>query len=186
MTNSTLATRALEVTYEDVRTVLYDLVHKFRRRYGGDFGELVSDANAYFMQAYATYNGDRGSAFSTWFYYRTWRRMLSDLRQRRSQSRRRLYLDNEVMGCYAAKQYNFNMDEFAEGLSQDAKKVVGLIVCPPLDIKLSCGRRGDHNSALHYRRAMCEYLKDIGWPRERIMVAFAEISNELTSRSTLT
>lgn len=182
MGNSTLATRVLEVTYEDIRTVLYDLVYKFRRRYGGDFSELVSDANAYFMQAYASYNGDYGSSFSTWFYYRTWRRMLSDLRQRRLQSRKRLYLDNEVMGRYPAKRYDFNMDEFAEGLSQDAKKVIGLLVCPPLDVKLSCARRGDHNAALHYRRAMCEYLKDVGWPKERIAQAFEEISNELSAR----
>ena len=47
---------AAEVTYRDVRLLIFDTIHKFRRRFGSveRWDEMVAEANLIFIQAYRT------------------------------------------------------------------------------------------------------------------------------------
>src|SRR5476651_2599406 len=66
-------------TYDDVAELVYDTCWKFKRRYGGDFDDLLSQANLAFMESYGSYQTKY--RFSTWVRTIVWNRLLDEARR---------------------------------------------------------------------------------------------------------
>ena len=77
MTSTATALRCApaEETYHDVAKLLYQTVHAFRRRYGGAWDDLLSDAHLGFCRAYRGYRPEK-ARFSTWVRNTVWFAML--------------------------------------------------------------------------------------------------------------
>ena len=170
---------AMTTTYEDTRLLLYDICHKFRRRYGGNFDDLMSEANLHFMAAYETYDPTKGSKFTTWARFRIWICMLETVRSkmRRAKNPNRPQQEYRDLNTLAA-QAKFDIESFVSDLSEDASRVVGLVMDSPQDILYSIRSLGGHSPS-NIKKALLEYLKDLGWSVSRIKESFLEIKQAL-------
>lgn len=56
-----------EMTYQDVEKLIYHTVNQFLRHYpGGDKEEMIREANYAFLDAYDSFDENRGTKFTTW------------------------------------------------------------------------------------------------------------------------
>ncbi len=69
----------LTETYDNVKYLIFKIVWKFKGRYGGNFEELLAEANLLYILAYDTHD-ETLSALSTWLYTKIWKGLLSNLR----------------------------------------------------------------------------------------------------------
>lgn len=151
-------------TYYDVQNMLYDIAHKFLRKYGGDFEELVSQANLYFMTAYNSFSSKK-SNFTTWCYFIVWKGLLNE-RQKEIKTN---YIPCDTNGydedgCFI---------DFIDELSEDSKIIVGLILDTPNDLKILIERKG--GTLPKVKTVIREHLNELGWSMKRITESFSEI-----------
>lgn len=186
---------AVTETYEDVRLLIFDTVHKFHRSYGGDFEELVGDAHLIFMEVYNNFDPGRGTKFSTWLRLKIWYGLLE---KARAQAKRRKGLHDRAVdqtdkrmssinltdiSCIdltnipAVNQPTFSLLDFISEreISKDAVIVVNLVLNPPPGL----GKIFEKSGWKRVRGCLREYLRGLGWTVARISESFSEIRQVL-------
>jgi hypothetical protein len=152
--------------YAGLRDFIYHTCHKFQSKYGGDFEELVSEANEYYMDARRSYDPKKAKLI-TWVGFRIYKGLLET-------RRRWAYRNNRVaMGQLAhdpVQQERFRLDRLIKEVSQDAQKVLRIVLGndPPI------------RKAIPFRSALVEFLRGLGWAGERIIETFLEIKEALS------
>lgn len=163
-------------TYTDVEKLVYSTVHEFIGRYGGEFEELVSEANLAFVIAYHRYT-DGTSKFSYWVRYIIWKLLLEQQRNklRRSppQPNVSLHGDDGEIVFDRGDHPQFCLMEFLDELTEDAKIVTLLAVDTPLGLTKQMVEKG--GSGMQRRAVLRDYLEGLGWTAERIKESFTEI-----------
>lgn len=179
---------ALTETYVDVEKLIYYVCHRFRKRYGGDFYELLSQANEIYMDAYHSHDPKRGT-FPKHLQAKIWGGMLSSLRtnlQRnktvsiktgKSFERKTIALDGDL-----PKRETTPFDESKlEAMTEDARYVVGLALHPTKDVSFitRCRINKNTTSSQAHRLAILEVLNYEGWSKARIKRAFTNARDNL-------
>lgn len=171
--------KPVEETYDDVERLIYFICHKFRTKYGGDFHEMVSEANLVFMKVYdGGWQPDKGTAFSSFLSTCIYRKLL-DCHKRKVLGNRvcwgvSINTDPED-GCGMAGniparvERTFDKDRF----SNDAKVVIDLVLETPADLAEIVFYKG--GTTRDWRGAIRKRLRSLGWASERITSTFAEI-----------
>ena len=170
-----LALWAKTLTYEDVRLLILDTVHKFCAAYKQDWEECVSEANVIFLSAFDSYDGDR-AAFTTWVRYKIWMGLLRFLQLRMKRDAKRIDLE-EADTVRAHERPRFDLGLFVADLSDDAATMVRLVLEPARDILLAVRGRDNNRTRLAAIRA---YLQDSGWCYGRIEDAVEEVTEAMT------
>lgn len=177
-------TVAITETYEDVERLICKTVWDFIRRYGGDFDELLSEANIGFLKAYDAFDSTKGQ-FSTLLVVTIWRRLCHTFEIKdRERHRGGVSLDSETKNgplstTIAAKQpRRFSLDEFTEGFADDAKYVLNMILNAPSDFEMIVNSKG--GEARNWRSSLKSHLYDIGWTATRIAETFQDIAAALS------
>jgi len=171
--------------YRMVHDLIFDQIHKFRRRYGGDFDELTGQALVAFMRGHHQFmRGTTPTGHAIKHDYPTeirrwvWYTMFDDMRTRLSRAAK---VRVDVVGDDLnppAPQYRFRVDEFTEALSDDARYAVGLVLDTPEDIAEVAMAKG--GAPRNFRSTVRAHLAtDLGWAPGRISAAFAEITEAL-------
>lgn len=198
---------AATLTYEDIRLLLCDLSHQYIRCYGGEFEEIFSQCHLHFMNAYQTYEPDKGG-FSARVTYVVWNRLIDTLRRKYTANKHiptHLFTDEEVFSgksvlddddhqdCdtpvrrtkanthrYKPKS-PFSLSLFTTDLSDDAKKVVELVFDSPTEVVLMTHASSDKNTPTleRVKRSLGRYLISLGWDWKRIASSFKEIQTAL-------
>lgn len=167
-------------TYSDVRSLLDKLVRSHKRRYGGNYDDLRADANSLFVEAYDSFDDNKGDFF-TWVKYFVWIRLLYARRLQLRETKRYEDYDPDFVGRNDPNY--FNLDEFLDGLSEDAAYVVRMALNPPKKIvrMLTRGERtgGTRGRPKEMGHAIREYLTKIGWTFRRVATSFNEIRKAL-------
>lgn len=160
-----------EQAYESVRLLIYRICHQHRRRRGGDFDDLLSEANMAFMWAYARYEErPQGCSLVQWVGYVVRHQLMEGARIQAKWTARHTPLQGEVK----ARRLFSAGTLFAE-LCEDGRCLLTLALAPPADVEVSaavnrCGSRADD-----VRAAIREYLEDWGWEPRRIAEAFGAV-----------
>lgn len=170
--------------FEDHQKQIFGIVHNFIRKFGGDFDELVAEANLMFMKAFNEFDPEK-SKFSTYLHTVIYNRLLDLLYA--DQRHRMMSLDNETADgtTYAsqvpdAHRSNFSFVDFAQGLSKDASTVLQLLDNSPEELAVLAIGKGGHPR--NWRSSIREYLADVvGWNTTRIAKSFLEIQGALNS-----
>lgn len=156
-------------TYTDLENMIYDIVHKFIRRYSGEFDEILSQANYYFVLAYESYEQGR-SSFNTWAYFRIWKGLLNE-RQKQLKPTYREEDKQEV------STKDFLLVDLLDGLSDDSQFIVQLVLESPKELQeLFTVKKEERKSA---KIILQEYLKGIGWTIPQIKKSFRELAEVL-------
>ena len=167
---TTIATDAMETTYRDVEHLIYNTIHRFIKRYGGDFEHLKSVCLMAYTNAYHEYDDTRAS-FVTKVSWNCWKDMLEDLRRTIRRNGKVTYKS------FKGDEISFREPRFLDlldSLSTDAKQVVKLVTETPRGLidALSADSKTP-------RSCIRAYLKGLGWTASRITESFSEIRKAL-------
>lgn len=171
--NIALRKDALTETHKDVQKLIYKCVWAVKDRFTFDFNELLSEANMIFLEAYDTYDEDKGG-FSTW--------LTTSLTYRLSNYCKEQIKKNHLLESYLTNgefktECTFDFDFFAEIIQSakaDTKEVMAIIFDPPKEIEKKLSKRNNYKQITV--SMLREYLKQqLGWSRKRIIDSFLEI-----------
>ncbi len=161
--------------YEQVRPLLYSLCRRFRQRHGGEWAELISEAQEQFVAACHSNQQSRGKLI-TWVHHKVWYGLLESQRQRAKEWARRqeIYLEEVPASS------RFDFQELMKDVSEDAAAVVRLMASVPFDLLVE--QRGWQHEApgKNLRGVLIDFLVDAGWPAWRILETFREIREVLS------
>jgi DNA-directed RNA polymerase specialized sigma24 family protein len=174
---ATACDSAVNETYEDVRLLVYRIVHKFAACYGFTFDDLITHAHLAYVKAYEAYTtskpapGKKKAKFSSFMYF--W--VTTDLITYVNKEKRHRHneLEESMVEGYTPDARPF-LEQLEEELSEDASLVVRLVLDTPEEFSATCHWCAAKNP-IGMRRSVSEYLKNHGWARERIEEAFLEI-----------
>lgn len=174
----------LTETYNDVEKLIYFVCHRFRKKYGGEFDELLSEANEIYMDAYRSHDPERGP-FHKHLQAKIWGGMISTLRKRLQRNRTVSVKRGKVFRVSDCS--NVTIDEsmkqretipFDErklyAMSRDARFIVDLARNPTREINflITCMLTPKITTAEAHRRAIIDLLRHSGWNEKRIIRAF--------------
>jgi RNA polymerase sigma factor (sigma-70 family) len=169
----------VEETYSDVKKLVGDQVSKFTRRYKTDWDETCQAAGLGYAKAYQSYDPER-AAFNTWVVEKVWNAMLDQLRKECLQTKRRRLRDPDVDPDAVWREgKTFDLFEFLEDLSEDAKTVVFLATEIPPPLKKILADRENTNPRT-VKAAVKKLLLDAGWTASRVTESFSEIRSALS------
>lgn len=161
-------------SYADCRLLIYKVVHTFANRYNVPFDELLSEAHMSFVRAFDRYDPSRfvkKAKFSSFVYFA----LSCDLRtylQKQRKHTGHLEINEELCGTEDPNQFRLR---FESHLEMDARTVIHLVLDAPDELSEVLGLREVSNKR-GFLRALREHLRDLGWSRDRIAIAFEEIS----------
>lgn len=167
--------RALQETYEEMELLIYDIVHKFQRRYGGDFEELKSEGHVIFMKACNTYDPAKGQ-FSTWLVFLLKNGMIDNLKKRIKNSQHVIYgnTDEHKQGGTGQDHFLVNLKD---RLQEESKDILKLILDMPKDLEAMVLERGGKPRNL--RSSLRDYLVSCGWTIKQVNASFLDIKQAL-------
>lgn len=151
--------------YQSVHKMIWGMVHKYHRRYGGDRDELMSLANLCFMEAVDTWEPTRG-ALTTHVYWRVYYGLRSEARRLWKQGGFiNANRDNDETALVARR--SFDLEHFLAELSDDARAVA----LAALDL-------GNPKRPLR-PEDLAQLLAEAGWAGAEILKCFNEIRKAL-------
>lgn len=178
----------LEETYLDLQRMVIKIVSKAHKRYGGDWDELMSEANRLFVLACKRHDPKRGS-ITTCVYIAVMRGLNDRYRRecKRLKGCHEISLDSIQMGEEDERHIEIFIKELQDTasdikhllmeISDDAKCVVDLVLFPPRDLQEEI--KACKNSTIK-RRCIEEYLRfTLKWTRFRIRKVVQELREAL-------
>ena len=162
-------------TYHDVARLIDKLAWDAVRRHGGCWEDYVSAGNEAFVDAYRSYDERRGTAFSTWVWWKIRGAVSSEIKQTKVQQHTVASGEDVDLDVLPGRS-NFDLSRFASELSEDARTVV----------KLALESSDRIEDVLHHRDAgptikhgLRRKLSAMRWTLERILESFDEIREAL-------
>lgn len=163
-----------------VEGLLFDQVHKFHQRYGGDRSELEGQAGLAFVKGHAEFitgktNGgqDITDPYATSIRRWIWFSMFDAMRIRIPKNDATEAIGERDFQAPVADKWDIN----EWGFGTDAEFVVKLMIDPPRSVALPAERKG--GTPRNLRSTVREWLVDRGWHPDRIGAAFNEIKEAL-------
>jgi hypothetical protein len=171
----TTLTPAAEV-WSELERMVHSLCHQFRRRYGGDHEELLSEALLHYWSGYVTFNPEKGGLTKR-IGYVIWHGLLDTKREQAKEALLREPMPEDI----TLTVVDLDEEPLTTGMSPDAAYLVGLALSPPLDVRAEVrdlAKKRSRNSAL--QDALAQWLLGLGWTWKRIREAWDEVSFALS------
>ena len=171
-------------TYNESQEVLWSQIKRFRRRIkhpDATPDNLLSIANEVFVIVYTDFDDTKSSSFSKRLSFLIWFRFLREFVQIPTQEKRRVTGETRVINMAEHEiaeptKPSFDITEFLEELSIDAKMIVKLVIDTPKDLRSAINK--EHLSS-HLKSGIKHYLTGLGWTTKRVTESFSEISTAL-------
>ena len=177
----TFEPKNIEAGYEQVKNLIFHQVHKFFAQYGGDFDELVGEANLAFVRGhneYATGHTATGLTIDDPYHVVirrwVWFSMFDAMRARLQA--KAVTQPAELTENIPAEE-RWDAKDYTAGLGADAYTAAMLVLRPPEEIEAVAQAKG--GEPRNYRSTVRAYLGNLGWDEGRINRAFAEIRETL-------
>lgn len=162
---------AMEQTYLDVEKLIKKVVWDFKKRYGGDFQELLGDAELTFVMAYKNWKKD-GEKFTTYLCKSIKNNLLKKYQEQRNSIEAHPLMDIEA----AAKDYHKGMCDFLDSFTGDTLYIAQTVTDPDKFTAIYKAYKHISSYQLKDRYCIIQHLnKDLKWSQTRIKSAFNEI-----------
>jgi len=170
--------KAIEVSYQNVKSLVSAVAMRFLQKYKGDPQEILAEARLHFMRAYHSYE-ETGSEFTTWVQFKIWHGLLDTKRQQAINASRLKRVVKELTRL--ENPVKFDLDRFLFALSPDAAMAVRLALRPTSAMKWSIRMksRKNNNPTQSLRTRLKAELRRRGWEQTRIDSAFKEVRDSL-------
>lgn len=169
-----LNTDILKETYIDLQKIVYDQAHKKSRLFHMPYEDALSLAHSAFVKAVNNYDPSKGAKISTWVTFCLHNDLINYLKK---EYRHYSYepLEEEYHG---GDNINHFVQEFTEGLSDEAKQVVMLLLETPDELSNLMQWDGVRNKT-GTLKTLKNYLLDMGWVASEIKETITEIRQAL-------
>jgi len=175
----TVNSRAATDTYAECQSIIVESAKQFAKRYcQRDVEEIISMAHFFYFKAYLKYDYTLGVPFDLYCRQQIWYGLREYNRKLRFNHIRcpRVEMPEHIN---PPKKSLFDLNCFMLNMSDDACTVVRELLSSRSDpYFVIVGPKGLIRSR-GKRRAMRDYMKDMGWSDERINYAFVEIKERL-------
>jgi RNA polymerase sigma factor (sigma-70 family) len=165
-----LRRNVLEESYIDYKDLVYKMAWKFWNTCGGDFDDLVQEANQIFILAMDSYDPTKGTKFSTWLYINLRGGLLDYLKERNN--RPQVQYDEKY---HDIKKHNGNgkLVDFIDELGTNTREIIALILDPPPMLTKTALKK---QKPKINKRILYNFLRDCwGWDIPQILAVFKEI-----------
>jgi DNA-directed RNA polymerase specialized sigma24 family protein len=180
----------IEQTYYDFENLIYDVCHKFQRRYGGNFDDLHSECNDLFLSILKSFDPHKAK-LSTWLRKKLWFGLL-DLHKKGK--RRKNYQpdislnsisedsetdlrDSPIKNISYEDNFNLFWVELLDVVDEDAKAILDCITSPDANMmalfQKVTGARSEKRAIKKY------FVEHHSWSEEKVYGAFNSIFNGL-------
>ena len=169
---------SVTVTYQDTFKLIAKICNDFLKlkpRWINFKDELISECHLTFLKCYKSYKESSSCKYATWLSQKVWWGLLS-------WERRRIERNKLMSIKLKDPDYLINiedtpsiLDNLQEKVSPDAEEIIYLTLQPPPDIRLYAKSK----KPKILRRAIFNFLKDLGWASSRILESFKEIGDIL-------
>ena len=156
--------------YESVKPLIFKVVKEFQRRHGGEWDELLGEANLLFMKSLEGYDWRKGK-FSKRIAYKVWWGLFSQRSQQMTREGRMGERDTSLPLEDVPCEDSFDLVMLTEEVSDDAALLIELALQE--DGKGTPDRK---------RGRLAAILIDLGWTATRILESFQEIREALFTR----
>jgi hypothetical protein len=167
--------------YTDVQQLIADTVRAFVARHGGHYDDLLADANTAWLKGHRAFLEGRNNSESYETEIRRWVWFeLFDEYRVRSQHRRQTKTtikNEEFPEQLVARRGGFDLVEFFDELSEDARYAARLVLDTPAELCAAARARGGTDRNL--RCLIRQYLAGMGWSATHITNVFEEIAGAL-------
>lgn len=172
----------VEEGYAAVKNLIFDQVHKFRRRYGGDPDDLVGEANVAFVKGHAALaaKATPAEAYPMEIRRWVWYSLFDAMRVRLERKRKVQFSSTTDQEDVYAEQPKavFDREEFVGGLTEDGRVAAELVLSPPEAVERVAMAKG--GTPRNYKSTVRTYLRtESGWSTDRVNAAFEEIMGAL-------
>lgn len=173
---SVLARDAMTETFFDLEGLIKSVARKFADRYRMDRDDCISMAYEAFVESFGGgFNPKRGT-FTTYVMTRVRHKLLEA---------HRTFMRRIILGkiteydplLLEATNGDQRVSDLLDDLSKDARIVANLVIDAPREIVHTM--IVDNHNPIKTRKAVVEYLGDIGWMSDRITESFSEIAEAL-------
>lgn len=165
-------------TYEDCEHYLEHIVWRFHLRHGGrygaDFEEMLGEARLVFLKVYEKFEAGRGHFLA--FLRTAVERRLIDLHRHEQRKSVAAVQASDTPEIFVDHQRSFSLSELLDGLTEDARLVVRLVLDTPGDFTAALGTRNRNCPRLMVE----DYLKGLGWRPMRIRNCLEKLEQALS------
>jgi DNA-directed RNA polymerase specialized sigma24 family protein len=162
-------------SYKYLHQMLERMAARYVYLYGYDFEEVMQEACVGFLLAHVDYNWKKQASFRSWVYTKVSKRLL-DYHRKQTKARQLKGKEQEVYDPWNP----FWLFEFLDGLGEDAKTVVQIVLESPQELRYAIKSKGKYNpKPRDIRSAINDVLADIGWTAQRVRDTFTEIRRNL-------
>lgn len=171
---------ALTETFLDIENLIYKVVWDFKDHYGGDFEQLLAEANLLFVLAYDTHN-EAKAGFTTWLHFCIRKGLLSFKRRIRQENKYTKFFPLEETNPTHEKFYQpLCFFELFDEFGADSKQIIELILNPPTELVGLVFEEGKYNPHT-FKAELRTYLSSLGWTGRRIKESFNEIREVISN-----
>jgi len=178
--NITLRQDAMNETFNDVRSLIRNVVWNFIRSHGGDFNEYEAEANHIFIKAYDNYDPKKAK-FTTYLVNRIRGGLLDYIKRTNKYAKHGhgiISIEQTEFDCSDGKKQFYILDLLDE-VTDDAKTILNLILDIPIEIEEDCLNRGTNGRAM--KESIRRYMQKLGWTKNRIKETFKEITEVINA-----
>ena len=174
MISTTLEMDAVTETFYDVRKLIYGTVWQFQKQHGGDFDEMVAEANLIYIKAFMSHNPSKGK-FSTWLCFCLGKGLIDFRRFIREENR---YVSIEHFEDWGEYQIQTpprsTFLELINEVSSDTKTIIDLLMEPTNELQTALMKK--KSVKYYHKQALRAHLTSVlGWSNSRIKESFQEI-----------
>jgi hypothetical protein len=183
MYSASLQQDAIAETYADLRLLVYQLTHRFARRYHIEFEDLISESHVIFVKACQRYDPTGGMSISSWVYSKLWWGLIDHMKR---EMRHHLAHRHENIDDHQHIESGREAPDFLIGvrneLNFDASAIISLIVNANNDLAIVCKWNNVRRKG-GFKKAIKEHLYDMGWTREEVKQSFKDIAAVISDRN---
>jgi len=172
---------ALTDTYNDVRLLIYKVVHYFVARSGLSFEEVLGEAHLTFVRSYRGYQPDRFAKrcrFPTFLYFAL-NCELYNFTMKQQKHRNLPEVKEEMVGKELPSRFVLLLES---ELKQEARGVLRLFLNTPQELE-HLMRWDQVRSPKAYLRSVREYLAILGWSKRQVREVMEEIKHAISQLS---
>ena len=165
---------ALTETHLDMQNLIYKIVWRFKNRYGGEFEQLLAQANLLFVLAYDSHNKNK-AGFSTWIHHCLITGLLDFKKLINQENKYTRILQFSTINHLQESSYQQSyFFELLDELGEDSKQIIKLILNPPAELMEIIFEKDKYNPRT-FKAELGFYLFSLGWTGRRIKESFNEI-----------
>jgi DNA-directed RNA polymerase specialized sigma24 family protein len=174
MTANALSEHVITDSFEEVEKLIYYTIHLFVKKYGGRFEDQIEHAGLAFMIAWRKYDPTAGMTFASYVRYVLFN-LLLDIKRKETRRCTKLIFEAVNLDTLSILP-DFKKSRFLDELSNDAHKVVQLVLATPPGLQREIAAVKTPRTIKWILR---RHLRTLGWTADRISESFNEIRRAL-------